>query len=84
MASINRGPIEVVGADAPKTPTGTDKGAIITTITGQVSNLIGSIFGGQGSQSTPTSSTPPWLMPVIVGGIGVVAVTILATGKKKA
>lgn len=78
MASFNRGPVEVVGADAPAT----DKGQIITTITGQAANLISSIFAPKQTAAPSGGTTPAWLLPVIVGGIGVVAVTILA-GKKK-
>ena len=77
MAGINRGAVEVVGAD-----TGMSKSQIFTTVTGQVTDLIGSIFK-KPAPAPAQPSTPPWLMPVIIGGIGVMAVGVFATTRKR-
>lgn len=67
--------VEVVGA--------LDTGSLITTITGQASNLLSSIFGRSTPISGGTSTTPKWLLPTIIGGIGVIALSMFATSKKR-
>ncbi len=78
MSSLNNGRIEVVGAEVDKT-------TLITTITGQITELGKGIIGGffPDKKGSSGSTTPSWMLPVIIGGVGVLAVTIIATNKKK-
>lgn len=82
MTGIRRGTAEIIGAeDTPVVKL--DKGQIATTITGQLTSLIASLFSPQASPGGGNGVTSPYLMPVIVGGMGILAVTILATGRKR-
>ena len=79
MASLNRArKIEIVGAD-PGTITATDKSNLITTITGQLVGGITAIFGRPAPVSGGGSATPPWLLPTIIGGVGVLSLVMFAT-----
>jgi len=69
---------EIVGAEM----TPGDKVSIVTAISTGVSNLASSIWGPKAVAGQAKEPLPAWVMPVTIGGIGVIALTLFAGLKK--
>jgi len=69
---------EIVGASHQAGTSNT--AGIISAVGSGLSNIAASIFGPK-NVVAPASTTPAWLMPVAIGGIGIIALAIFA--KKK-
>lgn len=74
MASLSPGEVETIGQDY-------DWGGLVT---GGV-DLVTSIWGKSTAPTTTIIQTgmPPWVLPVSIGGVGILALSIFAVTKKK-
>lgn len=94
MSNIGPGMVEVIGQDpymdyyrdkeeAEKKKTSAENtiGIINAASTG-LTSIAQSIFGGGPTRQTD-SGTPPWLIPVAIGGVGILGLAIITSGKKK-
>lgn len=80
MAQINNMRPEIVGAN-PDTEASTQEnsgGMSISEILRRSAQAVGGFFGDSSRTPTATrSTTPAWLWPVVIGGVGLTAVYVL-------
>jgi len=89
MSSIGNcvGCSEVVGGDlynTPPKPAKTNYKDLLVTGGNAVTGIISALTGNKGNTNVPASTTPTWIMPAIIGGVGLLAVLVISSKKKRA
>jgi hypothetical protein len=97
MANLNKGSVEIVGQDPYMDYSAQQAGYTKTESNGStfnwnqfadsglsaLSNFGQSIFGQRDTGANYSPGMPGWVLPVAIGGIGIIGFAVLAGGKKK-